>query len=82
MNFKMPHTWSVYVGEQEDRCIICRDDGLVRQDAPRSKLKQQMAPHGITDDLYDDLCRQLEKTSIATVAAIDLALPNSFNRKI
>jgi len=66
MRFK----WNVeQIGE---RCIINREDGQLRQEAPRSKLRQQMAPHGVDGEAYDDLCRQLDATGKATVEANEM----------
>lgn len=74
----MRHTWHVKV--QNGLCIISRSDGLVRQSAPLPKLRQQMTPHGVVADVYDDLCEQLHRSGGATVSAVDLTLANSFNR--
>ena len=74
----MRHIWNIE--EQESQCLIWRADGLIKpQIVPRSKLKQQMNPHGVVADIYDNLCLQLDKSGKASVAAIDLTLPNSFN---
>ena len=55
-----------------DQCLITREDGLV-QCAPRSRLRQQMEPHGVMDDKYKDLSRQLDSTGKGTVTGIELS---------
>lgn len=66
----MRHKWTIEL--QGELCIITRDDGLIRQEAPRSKLKEQMVPHGVVDDIYEDLCDQLEGRGRATVLATEI----------
>ena len=61
----MQQAW--HVKEQDGHCFIWLGDGLIKQIAPRSWLKQQMAPHGVMGDDYNDLCRQLDKTVEATI---------------
>jgi len=57
-----------------DLCIINREDGLGSpQEAPRSRLQQQMAPHGVVDEICEDLCRQLDATGKAIVTAIEMS---------
>jgi hypothetical protein len=75
----MRHTWHVEEG-RGGHCILWRSDGLIKpQVAHRQKLKQQMTLHGVVNDIYDDLCGQLDALGNATVIAIDLTRPNSFN---
>jgi hypothetical protein len=66
----MRHRWNVK--QTGDRCIITRGDNAVRQEAPRSRLMQQMAPHGVVDDIYEDLCLQLDANGKATVLAVQM----------
>ena len=74
----MGHEW--IVEERDGNCAIMRADGAIKgQICPRQRLKQQVAPHGVVADIYTSLCTQLDEAGKATVTAIDLTLPNSFN---
>jgi hypothetical protein len=62
----MEHVWRVK--QEGDLCTITRDDGQ-KQQCPRSMLRQQMNPHIVWDETFDDLCRQLDAKGEATVIA-------------
>jgi hypothetical protein len=63
----MEHTW--HVKQEGDLCTIRRDDEQVIQQCPRSRLRQQMNPHLVWDETFEDLCRQLDATGEGTVVA-------------
>lgn len=64
------HTWHVL--EIEGVCSIWRGDGLVKQTAPRNRLRQAMYSHGVMRQTYDDLCRQLDETGKASILANEM----------
>lgn len=45
-----------YVERKGDVCTISREDGLIRYQVPRSRLQNQIAPHGIVGSVFKDLC--------------------------
>jgi hypothetical protein len=66
--FPMRFNW--HVQQIGNMCIITREDGVIHQVAPRRRLRQQMEPHGVLDDIYVDLCNQLDSARKGTVIAI------------
>jgi hypothetical protein len=65
---KMPVTWNVE--READGGFVMWIPGTGPRIRARnfSELKKQGYPNGIADDLYEDVCRQLEKGDKATVA--------------
>jgi len=58
-----------HIKRQPDRSFLMWVDGTEPRIAARdlSELKKQGYPNGIVDDLYEDVCRQLEKGDKATI---------------
>lgn len=61
-------TW--VVEEKEGSCVIQLQDGTFTQEnVPRTRLKSIMAGHGVSGELLEQLCRELDSTGKATVSA-------------
>ena len=63
----MPVLW--HVERQPDATFVMWIEGTEPRIAARNldELKRQGYPNGIVDDLYEDVCQQLEKGDRATI---------------